>query len=75
MRAARVRLRRPVRRAGILLALLGLVQATACGKKGDPAPPLPQGPRAISDLAIEVEDVRAALSDLVKDQDLSRYVL
>jgi len=26
-------------------------------------------------IAIEVEDVRAALSDLVKDQDLSRYVL
>ena len=26
-------------------------------------------------IAIEVEDVRSALSDLVKDQDLSRYVL
>ena len=26
-------------------------------------------------IAIEVDDVRSALSDLVKDEDLSRYVL
>ena len=29
--------------------------ALACGKKGDPEPPLPRGPKAISDLAVEQE--------------------
>jgi hypothetical protein len=31
------------------------VLAVACGKKGDPQPPLPRGPRAVSDLSVEQE--------------------
>ena len=36
-----------------MLALV--VLASACGKKGDPQPPLPRGPRAVSDLTVEQE--------------------
>ena len=32
-----------------------LLLAVQCGKKGDPQPPLPRGPRAVSDLAVEQE--------------------
>jgi hypothetical protein len=44
-------------------ALLGLCVflTLACGKKGDPQPPLPRGPRAVSDLAIEQEGDDAVL--------------
>ena len=37
----------------------------ACGKKGDPQPPLPRGPRAISDLTIEQEGGRSRPDVLV----------
>jgi hypothetical protein len=36
--------------------------AAACGKKGDPQPPLPRGPAAISDLALEQEGEEAVLA-------------
>jgi len=49
-----------IRRA--LLALLLLPLAVACGKKGDPQPPLPRGPAAISDLAVEQEGEEAVLT-------------
>ena len=35
--------------------------ALACGKKGDPQPPLPRGARAVSDLAVEQEGDDAVL--------------
>ncbi len=36
--------------------------ALACGKKGDPQPPLPQGPNAVKDLAVEQEGDDAVLT-------------
>lgn len=36
--------------------------AVACGKKGDPTPPLPRGPAAVSDLAVEQEGSEAVLT-------------
>lgn len=51
-------------RGGKALALLILVLAGAasCGKKGDPQPPLPRGPAAVSDLAVEQEGAEAVLT-------------
>jgi len=46
--------------AGLLL-LLALL-AGACGKKGDPEPPLPKGPNAISNLTVEQEGDDAVLT-------------
>jgi len=63
---------RPARRAAFLLLrpsgflrtalLLLLTLASACGKKGDPQPPLHRGPRAVSDLAVEQEGGEAVLT-------------
>jgi hypothetical protein len=36
--------------------------ALTCGKKGDPMPPLPRGPVAVSDLAVEQEGAEAVLT-------------
>jgi hypothetical protein len=36
--------------------------ALACGKKGDPQPPLPRGPNAVKDLAVEQEGEDAVLT-------------
>ena len=36
--------------------------ALACGKKGDPQPPLPRGPNAVKDLAVEQEGQDAVLT-------------
>ncbi len=47
-------------RRAALAALL--VLAAACGKKGDPQPPLPRGPAAISDLAVLQEGEEAVLT-------------
>ncbi len=44
--------------AGLAICLLAL----ACGKKGDPQPPLPRGPNAIKDLAVEQEGDDAVLT-------------
>jgi len=44
--------------AGLAVCLLAL----ACGKKGDPEPPLPKGPNAVSNLAVEQEGDDAVLT-------------
>jgi hypothetical protein len=50
---------------------LSLAPALACGKKGDPQPPLPRGPRAISDLAVEQEAGEAVLTFSYPDRLLN----
>lgn len=56
----------------VLFALLVLCAAgAACGKKGDPQPPLPRGPRAISDLGVEQEGAEAVLTFSYPDRLLS----
>ncbi len=42
-----------------------------CGKKGDPQPPLPRGPRAVSDLAVEQEGDDAVLTFAFPDRLLT----
>ena len=50
-------------RATLRLALAAaLVLVSSCGKKGDPQPPLPRGPNAVKDLAIEQEGDDAVLT-------------
>jgi hypothetical protein len=62
-------------RAGRTLAalalLLGIPLSLACGKKGDPQPPLPRGPHAISDLAVEQEGDDAVLTFTFPDRLLT----
>jgi hypothetical protein len=43
------------REARCALVALAVLAGLACGKKGDPQPPLPRGARAVSDLAVEQE--------------------
>jgi hypothetical protein len=60
--------------AGRFLAILGVLASLvvlACGKKGDPQPPLPRGPRAVSDLAIEQEGDDAVLTFSFPDRLLT----
>jgi hypothetical protein len=45
-----------------VLAVLLVPLAASCGKKGDPMPPLPRAPNAISDLAVEQEGADATLT-------------
>src|SRR5262249_32437243 len=45
--------------------------AAACGKKGDPQPPVPRGPHAIGDLKIEQEGLDAVLAFSYPDRLLS----
>src|SRR5215467_12524615 len=45
--------------------------ALACGKKGDPQPPLPRGARAVSDLAVEQEGDDAVLRFTFPDRLLT----
>ena len=49
-----------MKRLGVVFAMAAI--ALACGKKGDPQPPLPRGPRAVSDLSIEQEGDDAVLT-------------
>jgi hypothetical protein len=56
------------RRAAPLLAALVLL---SCGKKGDPSPPLPRGPRAVSDLSVEQEGGEAILTFSYPDRLLT----
>ena len=39
-----------------------------CGKKGDPQPPLPRGPRAVSDVAVEKEAADAVVTFTYPDR-------
>jgi hypothetical protein len=62
------------RRATLPAALfLGLAAAgsLACGKKADPQPPLPRGPRAVSDLSVEQEGAEAVLTFSYPDRLLT----
>ena len=45
--------------------------AVACGKKGDPQPPLPRGPNAVKDLAVEQEGQEAVLTFSFPDRLLT----
>jgi len=56
---------------GPLLAAVLLAAASGCGKKGDPQPPLPRGPRAVSDLSVEQEGADAVLTFSYPDRLLS----
>jgi len=50
-------------KAGRWVLLLLVISAPfACGKKGDPQPPLPRGPNAVKDLAVEQEGDDAVLT-------------
>ena len=53
-----------------LLLAAGLL-GSSCGKKGDPSPPFPRGPRAITDLAIEQEGADAVLTFSYPDRLMS----
>jgi hypothetical protein len=53
------------------LAAALLLLAASCGKKGDPQPPLPRGPRAVSDLAVEQEGAYAVLAFAYPDRLLN----
>jgi hypothetical protein len=44
---------------------------SACGKKGDPSPPLPRGPNAIKDLSVEQEGGEALLAFTYPDRLLN----
>ena len=55
-------------RAALLVALLA---SLSCGKKGDPLPPLPRGPHAVSDLAVEQEGDDAVLTFAFPDRLLT----
>jgi hypothetical protein len=57
-------------RIGFALALTALF-TLACGKKGDPQAPLPRGPRAVSDLAVEQEGDDAVLTFSFPDRLLT----
>ncbi|MDQ2969615.1 MAG: hypothetical protein M3R62_03055 [Acidobacteriota bacterium] len=46
----------------LALAVLAVLLAAGCGKKGDPQPPFPRGPKAVSDLAVEQEALDAVLT-------------
>jgi hypothetical protein len=56
------------RRAVPFLAALALL---SCGKKGDPTPPLPRGPRAVTDLSVEQEGADAVLTFSYPDRLLT----
>jgi len=58
------------RRAFVPAILLSLV-AAACGKKGDPSPPLPRGPNAIKDLKVDQEGGEAVLTFSYPDRLLN----
>jgi hypothetical protein len=51
--------------------VLSVALTPGCGKKGDPQPPLPRGPRAVSDLAVEQEAGEAVLTFSYPDRLVS----
>jgi hypothetical protein len=54
-----------------LLLLLVVAGLSGCGKKGDPQPPLPRGPNAVSDLSVEQEGDDAVLTFTFPDRLLT----
>lgn len=52
----------------VALALLAVLGAAGCGKKGDPEPPLPKGPNAVSNLSVEQEGDDAVLTFAFPDR-------
>ena len=60
-----------MRRAYLAALTAFLAFALACGKKGDPTPPLPRGPRAVTDLAVEQEGAEAVLTFSYPDRLLT----
>jgi len=58
-------------RSLVSVLLLLLFLASGCGKKGDPSPPLPRGPNAIKDLAVEQEGTDALLAFTYPDRLLN----
>ena len=58
------------RDAGFVLLALGFL-TLSCGKKGDPQPPLPKGPNAVSDLSVEQEGDDAVLTFRFPDRLLT----
>jgi len=53
---------------GVMLVLL---LSASCGKRGDPEPPLPKGPAAVRDLAIDQEGTEAVLTFTYPDRLLT----
>jgi hypothetical protein len=56
-----------MRRSPIVVLAI-LAAALACGKRGDPRPPLPQGPAAVTDLAAEQEGAEILLTFTLPDR-------
>ncbi|HWZ86609.1 MAG TPA: hypothetical protein VN032_10430, partial [Thermoanaerobaculia bacterium] len=58
------------RQAGRILAGLVVlaISGSGCGKKGDPEPPRPRGPNAVSNLAVEQEGDDAVLTFAFPDR-------
>jgi predicted small lipoprotein YifL len=52
-------------------AVLAVLLAAGCGKKGDPQPPFPRGAKAVSDLAVEQEALDAVLTFSYPDRLLN----
>jgi hypothetical protein len=59
------------KRAWLALLFAGMLLPLACGKKGDPQPPLPRGPIAVKDLAVEQEGQDAVLTFTFPDRLLT----
>ncbi len=62
-----------LRKRSLVASLLGMtgfcaLALVACGKKGDPEPPLPKGPNAISNLSVEQEGDDAVLTFAFPDR-------
>jgi hypothetical protein len=58
-----------MRDARVLVLLAGAVLAAGgCGKKGDPEPPLPKGPNAVTNLSVEQEGDDAVLTFAFPDR-------
>ena len=58
------------REAGFVLLAVAFL-TLSCGKKGDPQPPLPKGPNAVSDLSVEQEGDDAVLTFRFPDRLLT----
>ena len=62
-----------LRKGSLVASLLGMtgfcaLALVSCGKKGDPEPPLPKGPNAISNLSVEQEGDDAVLTFAFPDR-------